>query len=332
MSQVTVIVLNWNGVEVLPLCLAGLRCQTYAHFTVWVIDNGSTDGSAVWVREHHPEVTVIAHGENRGFCRAYNEVLRLVATPYVALLNNDAVPDPEWLSCLVSALETDPGAWAAASKMVFWDFPEVIDRAGDAYTWEGAALMRGRGEKAWRYGKKERVFGACAGAALYRTSVFRELGFFDEDFFLLHEDVDVSFRARLWGYECVYVPEALVYHKAGYSVGRESATAVYYGHRNVEWVYLKNMPTALLCITWPFHLFYVTAAGMYFLCRGRGRWFLAAKRDALRHGKEVLRKRSAVQKRRVVSSLTILRSLSWDLLVTRLRSKRLRLCEEAVRE
>jgi len=323
MSQVTVLVLNWNGKEVLPLCLAALRCQTYTDFTVWVIDNGSTDGSAWWARKHHPEVTVIAHGENLGFCRAYNDALRNVSTPYVALLNNDAVPGAKWLRCLVDALEKDPRAWAAASKMVFWDLPDVIDRAGDAYTWEGAALMRGRGEKAWRYRKKERVFGACAGAALYRTSVFRELGFFDEDFFLLHEDVDVSFRARLRGYECIYVPEAIVYHKAGYTMGRESPTAVYYGHRNVEWAYVKNMPTPLLCLTWPFHLFYVLAAGIYFLFRGRGRWFLAAKRDALRHGKEVLLKRSAVQKRRVVSSLTILRSLSRDLLVTRLRSKRL---------
>lgn len=322
MSCVTVIVLNWNGKNVLPACLSALRRQTYADFVVWVVDNGSTDQSGLWAREHHPEVTVIFNRENRGFCRAYNDVLPHVATPYVALMNNDVVATPGWLEALVRAIGNDERLWAAASKMLFYDFPQRIDRAGDVYTLEGAALMRGRGEWARNYNQREKIFGACAGAALYRTAVFRDLGFFDEDFFCLHEDVDVSFRARLRGYECVYVPEAIVFHKGSYSLGKESPTAVYYGHRNVEWVYFKNMPTPILGLSWPLHLLYVIAAGGYFVARGQGKSFLAAKRDALREMKKIMKKRSAVQRSRTVSSRAILRILSVDLLRRRLWAKK----------
>lgn len=321
MSRVTVLVLNWNGRHVLPACLAALRGQTYGDFSVWVVDNGSTDGSGLWAVENHPEVRVIFHGENRGFCQGYNDVLHQVTSPYVALLNNDVAACPCWLEALVEVMDGDARLWAAASKMVFWDRPEVIDRAGDGYGLEGAAFLRGRGEPASRYDRKERVFGACAGAALYRSAIFRHLGFFDEDFFFLHEDVDVSFRARLQGYECVYVPEALVFHRGSFSLGQESEASVYYGHRNVEWVYLKNMPTPLLCISWPLHVFYMLAAGAYFFVRGRGRSFLKAKRDAFSDVRRLLAKRAAVQKHRVVSSAAVARSLSLNGLARRFRSK-----------
>ncbi len=321
MSRVTIIVLNWNGKDVLPGCLEAIRRQTYTDFSVWVVDNGSTDGSDLWVRKHHPEVTVIAYEENRGFCKAYNDVLPHVTTPYVALMNNDVVAGPQWLQALVTTMDEDSQLWAAASKMLFDDAPHRIDRAGDAYTLEGAALMRGRGESASRFNRKEKVFGVCAGAALYRTAVFRELGYFDENFFILHEDVDISFRARLKGYECVYVPEAVVFHKGSHSLGRKSQTAVYYGQRNLEWVYLKNMPTPILCLSWPLHLLFVIAAGVYFLSEGHGRSFLAAKKDAFRNMKKIMQQRSALQKQRRVSSWSILRSLTIDLLHQRVRSK-----------
>lgn len=321
-SRVTVIVLNWNGKDVLPGCLGALRRQTYRDFSVWMVDNGSLDGSDLWVRKHHPEVTVIAYEQNRGFCKAYNDVLPHVTTPYVSLMNNDVVATPDWLHALVTAMDEDSQLWAAASKMLFYDAPHRIDRAGDAYTLEGAALMRGRGESASKFNRKEKVFGVCAGAALYRTAVFRELGYFDEYFFILHEDVDVSFRARLRGYECVYVPEAVVFHKGSHSLGRESPTAVYYGQRNLEWVYLKNMPTPILCLSWPLHLLFVIAAGAYFLSMGHGRSFLAAKKDAFRSLRQIMRQRAAVQKQRTVSSMKIFRTLSIDLMRQRFQSKR----------
>ena len=136
----------------------------------------------------------------------------------MAGLNNDAVPDTMWLKHLVEALDSYPEAGFAASKMFFYDDPETIDRAGDAYSRAGTGLLRGQGESASNYNKQEWIFGACAGAALYRTVMLNDIGLFDEDFFLLYEDVDLSFRAQLKGYRCLLVPDAVVYHKASSSI------------------------------------------------------------------------------------------------------------------
>lgn len=321
MRPVTVIVLNWNGKALLQRCLDALYRQTYAPVDIWVVDNGSTDGSADWVRAHASRVTLWALPENLGFCRAYNLALRHVTTPYVALLNNDAFPSPLWLEALVQALEDHPRAWSAASKMVFHEDPQRIDRAGDAYGLEGAGWMRGRHAPASHFDRKAWVFGACAGAALYRTSVMRDLGYFDEDFFILHEDVDLSFRAQLRGYGCVFVPEALVCHHGSASVGRESAGAVYYGQRNVEWVYVKNMPTPLLAVTWPLHFLYIVGAGLYFCSRGRCLEFIKAKRDAYATMHRLLEKRKRLQRQRKISTRELLRVLDFGPLLHRVHSK-----------
>jgi GT2 family glycosyltransferase len=293
--MVSVIIVNWNGRELLRECLEGLRRQVYRDFSVILVDNGSRDGSTAFVSENYPEVSIVALPDNRGFAAANNVALQTVETEFVALLNNDAVPEALWLKSLVEALEEHPQAGMAASKMLFYDRPEVIDRAGDGYTIAGTGLMRGRGKPADGYGKQEWVFGACAAAALYRMAMLRDIGFFDEDFFLLYEDVDLSFRAQLKGYKCLYVPEALVYHKGSSSIVHDSSISVYYGHRNLEWVYIQNMPSRLLLRTIIPHILYDLAAMSYFVISGRGKDFFRAKKDALGGLKRALKKRQRIQ-------------------------------------
>lgn len=319
---VTVLVINWNGAHVLEECLQGLRAQSFPDYSVIVVDNGSTDGSLELLHDHHPDVKVIALPRNEGFARANNIVLKGLTTPYVALVNNDVLLAPNWLQVMVHALNGHPQAWAAACKMVSAFCPHIVDRAGDAYTIEGAGLLRGRGERAQDYAKREWVFGACAGASLYRTKVFQELGFFDEDFFLLYEDVDLSFRAVLRGYRCLYVPEAVALHRVSYSVGRDSALSVYYGQRNLEWVYVKNMPLSLLALTLPLHIIYNIGAGLYLARKGRGREFLRAKVSALRGLPTMMQKRKKVQSRRIVNARTLWSFLTKDVLKRRYALKR----------
>ncbi len=298
--MITVIIVNWNGRKFLPECLEGLRRQVYRDFSVILVDNGSQDGSTVFVSEHYPEVRIVALADNRGFAAANNVALRTVETEFVALLNNDAVPDPLWLKSLVEALEEHPQAGLAASKMLLYDRREMIDRAGDGYTKAGAALLRGRGLSADGHGMREWVFGACAAAVLYRMAMLHDIGFFDEDFFLLYEDVDLSFRAQLKGYACLYVPEALVYHKSSSSIVHDSSRSVYYGHRNLEWVYIQNMPSRLLLRTIIPHILYDIAALSYFATHGRGKDFFRAKKDALKGLKRALKKRQRIQSGKVV--------------------------------
>jgi GT2 family glycosyltransferase len=297
--MVSIVIVNWNGKEFLLECLEGLRGQVYRAFSVILVDNGSHDGSIEVVSENYPEVNIVALQDNRGFAAANNVALRMVETEFVALLNNDAVPDPLWLKSLIDALEEHPQAGMAASKMLLYDRREIIDRAGDGYTRAGAALLRGRGVSADCHRVREWVFGACAAAALYRMAMLRDIGFFDEDFFLLYEDVDLSFRAQLKGYKCLYIPEALVYHKGSSSIVHDSSLSVYYGHRNLEWVYIQNMPSRLLLRTIFLHILYDIAALSYFVISGRGRDFFRAKKDALRGLKRALKKRQRIQKGKV---------------------------------
>ena len=324
-EQVRIIVVNWNGRSFLEECLQGLRRQTYRSFSIVLVDNGSTDGSPAMVRERFPDAQVIALPENRGFAGANNCALRDLSTPYVALLNNDAVAARDWLEHLVEALEQTKEAGFAASKMLYYDRPEVIDRCGDGYTRAGVGLLRGRGEPAGHYSRREWVFGACAGAALYRTDMLKDIGLFDEDFFLIYEDMDLSFRAQLRGYRCLYVPEAKVLHRTSRSLVYDSPVSVYYGHRNLEWNYLQNMPGRLILRTILPHLFYDLAAFCYFTVHGRGWDYLRAKGDALKGFRRAWGKRKHAQEGRRVSNEYIwnlfARERFFPRLIKRLREK-----------
>ena len=310
--------MNWNGKWFLTECLNGLRQQMYQQFSIFLVDNGSSDGSIEFVNHNYPEVKTLAFPTNVGFSAANNNAFKIIQTEYIALLNNDAVPDSMWLKYLVEALESHPEAGFAASKMFFYDDPETIDRAGDAYSRAGTGLLRGRNESASNYNKPEWIFGACAGAALYRTLMLKDIGVFDEDFFLLYEDVDLSFRAQLKGYRCLFVPQAVVYHKASSSIVYDSPISVYYSHRNLEWVYIKNMPSNLILKTIWLHIIYDMAAFLFFTANGRAKEFTKAKWDALKGVKKILKKRRHIQRNRRVDDNYIWGLLEKELFLPRL--------------
>ena len=313
MNRVSVIIVNWNGKDFLSECLEGLRSQSYRDFETIVVDNNSKDGSVEFVRKYYPEVRIVYNRRNIGFAAANNVVLKDVQTEYAALINNDAVTHKFWLENMINALESHNEAGFAACKMVFRDKPQAIDRAGDFYSRAGAGILQGRGESSENYNNQEWIFGACAGAALYRMRMLRDIGLFDEDFFILYEDVDLSFRAQLMGYKCIYVPEALVFHKASNSLVYDSPTSVYYGHRNLEWVYFKNMPAQLILKTILQHFIYDIMALLYFLIRGRGKYFIKSKRDAVKGLRKTIQKRRQIQRNRVVDDDYIWRLLEKEL-------------------
>ena len=308
-NAVSVVIVNWNGRKFIQECLTGLKNQTVKSFTVILVDNGSSDGSLELVSKNYPEIRIIALAENCGFAAANNMALKQIDTKYVSLLNNDAIPHPHWLANLICALEGHPAAGFAASKMLFYHTPDRIDRAGDVYTRAGTGLLRGRGQPSESHDRQEYVFGACAGAALYRIEMLRDIGLFDEDFFLLYEDLDLSFRAQIRGYKCIYVPEAIVYHVGSSSIGDDSPTSVFYSHRNLEWVYIKNMPASLIKRTIVPHLIYDIAAFLFFIAKGRGKDYLRAKWHALKGMRTALQKREEIQKSKKVDD-----SYVWSLL------------------
>lgn len=238
---VSVVIPNWNGGDFLRLCLRSVERQTYEPIELIVVDDASTDDSAAVISTEFPKAALVPLSRNRGFAHAANVGMRRARGPIVALLNNDAVADDQWIEELAGALARNPQAGSAASKMVLWDRPGVINSAGDLFRRSGVPDNRGAWEEdRGQYDEEAEVFGACAGAVAYRRSMLEDIGLFDERFYMYCEDVDLAFRAQMAGYRCVYAPRAVVRHRLSASGGGQLAS--YQCGRNFVWLLARDLP------------------------------------------------------------------------------------------
>jgi len=296
------IVVNWNAAEHLPRCLAAIAAQSRGFDRVILADNESEDESLSVVERDFACVEVLRVGSNAGFARANNIAIATVGDcEFVALVNPDAYLDPRWLENMLAAAEREPRCAGFGSRLLMADQPELLDGAGDAYHVGGLAWRTHHGEPAAGNGLTARpIFSPCAAAAMYRRDALVAVGGFDEDFFCYIEDVDLGFRLRLAGYHCVYVPQAEAAHVGSASTGRDSAFAVYHGHRNLLWAYVKNTPSPQVWIYLPLHILFSLLALARCTARHRALPFLRAKRDALKGFRRVLAKRRATQSTRRV--------------------------------
>ena len=207
MPAVTVVVPCWNGRRWLPGLLGSLENQTQPASQVMVVDNGSTDGSVAYLRAEHPGVEVVELDRNTGFAHAVNRGFALARGDAVALLNTDVVLSQEWLARMTAVLTAQPDTASVACKMRQFGSQRLIYDAGDILRRDGACEQRGRfGRDVGQYEQAEEIFGACAGAALYRREAVLAAGGFDERFFAYLEDVDLALRLRLAGWRCRYEP------------------------------------------------------------------------------------------------------------------------------
>lgn len=274
--KTTVVIPNYNGMPYMETCLLAMRAQHVRPDRVIVVDNGSTDGSAEYVEQHFPEVTLIRMGENTGFCGAVNAGIRASGdAAYVILLNNDTEAEPDFTGALVGAMEGDPAIFSAQAKMLKMDDPEKMDDAGDFYCALGWAFARGKGKSASRYTARTNLFFSCAGAAIYRMRLLEETGLFDERHFAYLEDCDIGWRARILGYKNVFVPEARVKH-----VGSASSGSVYNlfkvrnTSRNSIYLIAKNMPALMVVVNLPFLIPGFLVKALFFALKGYGREYV----------------------------------------------------------
>ncbi len=303
MAQTLVVIVNWNGGALLLDCLAALEEQTVRDFRVLVVDNASEDGSPAQAAAQFPRVELLKQGSNTGFAAANNAALKHThAARFVALLNPDARPEPDWLERLLEAARADPGCACFASRLIQSENPARLDGAGDVYHVSGLAWRRGHGGPTRCYREPDEVFAPCAAAALYRREALAAVGGFDADYFCYLEDVDLGFRLRLAGHYCRYVPTAMVHHVGSAFTGRRSDFSLYHGHRNLVWTFFKNMPAPLLLLYLPQHLLWNLITVLWFVLKGRAGVILRAKLDALRGLPAVFRKRARVQATRQVDS------------------------------
>jgi GT2 family glycosyltransferase len=283
-SETSVVVLNWNGERLLADCLSALAAQTYRDFELWLVDNGSIDGSSrmlddlertnqpVWMNAALPRpARVIRNLNNVGFAAGNNLAFRCTGSRFVVALNNDAIPEPGWLEALVNTVRlSPPSVGMVASTMLFSHLPEIVASAGISIHRDGVALDRALGMRTSELEVRgvRSVFGPSAGAALYKAELLRDVGLFDERFFSYLEDADLAWRARSRGWRTLHNPGARVRHEYSATGGHNSPWKRAQISRNRVWLLYKNMPEALLRHCWPSIATYDGLAILNALARG----------------------------------------------------------------
>jgi GT2 family glycosyltransferase len=255
-ADIAVIIITYNSRRYFARQKRALESQTIKGFRLIVWDNASAIAERPRADDFPEGADIILHDANIGFAGAINEAAkRAPKAHWIALLNPDAFPEPNWLEELLAAQKRWPKAAAFGSTQINAENPNFYDGLGDAYHIVGAPWRAGFGQRRTNNKPLEgETFSVCAAAALYHGDAWRRAGGFDEDFFAFGEDVDLGFRLRLMGHVCVQAAGAIVYHVGGASAARRSDFATFYGRRNRTWIFFKNMPAPLFYLLLPAHL------------------------------------------------------------------------------
>jgi len=314
LNKIAVIVLNWNGEEDSLVCIDALKKQSLPH-SIIAVDNGSTDNFVSKMEKIHPDIVLLKNSSNLGFAGGENTGIKYAidhGLNYVALINNDAFPDKNWLKELVKSAGKNPKAGIVTGKLLKID--GTIDSTGDRYTSWGLAYPRGRGEEdSGLYDEVEEVFAGSGGASLYRIDMLKQTGLFDEDFFAYYEDVDLSFRAQLGGWKVVYTPTAIAHHKIGASSSKVSGLTTYMTIKNLPWLLWKNVPLRLMPLFLPRFTVAYASIVLSSLAKGKVTPTLKGLAVALIIMPKKLVQRRHIQSRRTVSTSYIKSIITKDL-------------------
>jgi GT2 family glycosyltransferase len=316
-DQIAVVVLNWNGIKDTITCLDSLLLQTFPHYKIIVIDNGSSDNSLDQLKKYaidHEDyqIELICNNKNLGFAGGVNTGIRWALEnnfDAIALFNNDATADKNWLSNLVKGLDNQEVG--ISTGLLLHENGKTIDSTGEFYSKWGLSFPRNRGENTVFANVNSMVFGATGGATLYRSTMLKEIGLFDDDFFAYYEDADISFRAQLAGWKVAYNSEAIAYHKQGATSSKIPGFAVYQTFKNLPVLFLKNVPKELLLFIGC--RFYLAYALMYFNTFTHGTGWPATKGlfKSLVLTPKALKERSVIQHNKKVST-DYIKSILWD--------------------
>lgn len=275
--EVSVVIPNYNGEKYIRTCLISLFNQSLRPGEIIIVDNNSSDKSIDIIEEFKEKVTLVKLDTNKGFSVAVNEGIKRAKGEFVALLNNDTELDKEWLQQLYLAINKDEKIFSCCSKMLRYDNRNIIDDVGDEYNILGWATKTGDGKDSSDYVEDRYVFSSCAGAAIYRRRIFDEIGLFDENFFAYNEDVDISYRANIYGYKNLFASKAIVYHIGSASSGsRHNDFKVRLAARNNIYLIYKNMPLWQRVVNFLFLLFGIIIKWMFFTIKGMGKTYIKA--------------------------------------------------------
>lgn len=304
-KRISIIIPNFNGEKYLRPCLDSLMGQCDEAMEIIVVDDCSSDDSMT-VLSDYKNVRALQNEVNSGFAASVNRGIQASCGEFLLLLNNDVVVESDFVEALYRAIHIDEGRFAISSRMVRFNERDKLDDTGDFYNLLGWAFKRGDGNPISQYHKPTKVFSVCAGAALYRKSVFDEIGLFDERFFAYLEDVDVSYRALIHGYENWYEPSAVCYHIGSATTAdgnKYSPFKVRISARNNIYLVYKNMPVGQLLLNFPFLFCGFTAKAAMFTARGYGKEYIGGLLDGFRGAKSL--QKTSFKAKRTLSYLKI---------------------------
>ena len=254
-SKISVIIVNWNGKHLLEECLNSVEKQDYDNFNVIFIDNGSKDRSVEFVREKFPNINIVELEKNTGFAKGNNigmhKAFEDLEIKYIAILNNDAMVEENWLSEMVKIIGQDKKIGSITPKIKKYYKRNIIDSIGNAIHLDGGGVSNHINKvDNGQFDNIKELFGPSGCAALYSANMLKDLqmgdDFFDDDFFAYFEDIDLNWRAKLRGWKCLFAPNAVVYHKHSETAGLYSPFKAFYTNRNRYFVIIKNYPLFLL--------------------------------------------------------------------------------------
>lgn len=313
-SRVAIVVLNYKGLKDTLECIGSLEKQTYPDIYIVIIENGSHDNSAKKLQElESDKITLMCNDQNLGFAGGVNTGIQWALAndyDYIALLNNDATVDKDWVKNLVHSMERYESG--ITTGLMLTEDGKKIDSTGEQYSIWGLAFPRSRGHNKNEALMGDFVFGATGGASLYSAKMLRQIGMFDEDFFAYYEDVDISFRAQLAGWKIYYEPKAIAYHKLGKTSARmRSGFAVYQTFKNLPLIFIKNVPFGLL---WPIGLRFALAYWLMLgkaITKGNGLPALKGMLMSIIYKPKKLVQRWKIQRNRRVST-DYVKSILWN--------------------
>ncbi|MBB6698271.1 glycosyltransferase family 2 protein [Clostridium algidicarnis] len=286
--NISVVIPNYNGGKYIESCLDSLYLQTLMPDEIIIVDNNSMDKSKAIIKSKYAKVKLISLNKNYGFSRAVNEGLKIAKGKYVILLNNDTKAEVTWVENLYNTIRSNNEIFSCSSKMLKYHDKDLIDDAGDEYTILGWARKRGDSKNKKLYTKSEEVFSSCAGAAIYKRDIFFEIGYFDEKFFAYLEDMDISYRARLFGYINYYCANAVIYHIGSATTGsKHNSFKARLSSRNNVYLIYKNMPLIQIIFNIPFIFIGYLTKLVFFTTKGYGKDYLAGSIEGIKGTKDM---------------------------------------------
>jgi GT2 family glycosyltransferase len=304
--SVAVVILNWNGKELLEQFLPGVVKTIYSNLQIIVGDNASTDDSINFLKTNYPQVSIIQNSANYGFAEGYNKILEQVQADYYILLNSDVAVPQNWIEPVIALMESDDQI-AAAQPKIKWHHDinkfEYAGAAGGYMDLHAFPFCRGRlfhtvEADNGQYNDSQEIFWASGAAFFVKSKNWKEVGGLDPDFFAHMEEIDVCWRLKNLGYKIVYCADAEVYHVGGGTLDANNPYKTFLNFRNNLFIMQKNMKFTEACFYIFLRIFIDFVAWLQFIFSGKKPFAMAISKAHYSFFKDIFitaKKRSSTQ-------------------------------------